>query len=138
MDRAQARAHEIIRGDQSLTVAEVWAKVARELDELLNTPEVEDFDKAVPLEAAHQQLRWGAQHDEGKNPEDWLWLVGVLCGKAMNAQRAGDIEKAKHHAITAAAACRNWHAHLRSGNSAMRPGISKEKANIGGEEVGTT
>lgn len=97
------------------------------LSALLNTPEVEDFDKAVPLEAAHQQLRWGSDHDAGKNPEDWFWLVGYLAGKALAAFKAGDPNKAKHHTISTAAALRNWHAHLRSGSSAMRPGIETPK-----------
>lgn len=98
---------------------------------LLNTPETQDFDKAVPLESAHQVKRWGAQHDAGKNPEDWFWLVGYLAGKALAATKDGNSEKAKHHTISAAAALRNWHAHIRSGESAMRPGISVEKAAIG-------
>jgi hypothetical protein len=42
------------------------------LESLLNTPEIEDFDKAVPLEAAHQVLRWSSEHDQGKQPEDWF------------------------------------------------------------------
>lgn len=94
---------------------------------LLNTPETEDFDKAVPLEAAHQVERWGTAHDAGKNPEDWFWLIGYLAGKCLASQKAGDSEKAKHHAITAAAACRNWHAALRNGWSLMRPGIEEPK-----------
>lgn len=94
---------------------------------LLNTPETEDFDKAVPLEAAHQVLRWSASHDAGKNPQDWFWLIGYLAGKALAAALSGDLEKAKHHTISTAAALRNWHAHLRSGESAMRPGIEEPK-----------
>ena len=90
---------------------------------LLNTPEVDEFDKGVPLEAAHQVIRWGAEHDAGKNPEDWFWLVGYLAGKALAAQKAGNLEKAKHHCISTAAALRNWHAHIRSGESKMRPGV---------------
>lgn len=101
-----------------------------ELRFLLNTPETEDFDKGVPLEATHQMQRWGAAHDAGKNPEDWFWLVGYLAGKALSAFKAGDTEKAKHHCISTAAALRNWHKAIASGNSAMRPGISKEKAAI--------
>ena len=95
------------------------------LKALLNTPEIEDFDKAVPLEAVHQIEQWGAAHDAGKNPEDWFWLVGYLAGKALAAQKAGDTEKAKHHCISTAAALRNWHAHIRSGQSFMRPGIAE-------------
>lgn len=94
---------------------------------MLNTPETEDFDKAVPLEAAHQVLRWSASHDAGKNPQDWFWLIGYLAGKALAAALSGDLEKAKHHTISTAAALRNWHAHLRSGESAMRPGIEEPK-----------
>lgn len=99
------------------------------LEGLLNTPEIEDFDKAVPLESAHQVDRWGAAHDDGKNPEDWFWLVGYLTGKALAALKAGDLDKAKHHCISTAAALRNWHAHIRQGWTFMRPGIaSPDKA----------
>lgn len=95
------------------------------LHELLNTPEVESFDKGVPLEAAHQVQRWGVEDDAGKTPEDWFWLLGYLAGKALSAAKAGDIEKAKHHCVSSAAALRNWHAHLRSDSTKMRPGIAE-------------
>lgn len=101
------------------------------LSALLNTPETEDFDKAVLLEAAHQQERWGAAHDAGKNPEDWFWLVGYLAGKALGAMKVGDDVKAKHHCISTVAALRNWHAAIRQGWSFMRPGISEEKQAVG-------
>lgn len=99
----------------------------RRLAGLLNTPEVEDFDKAIPLEAAHQAERFGAEHDAGKSAADWFWLVGYLAGKALAASLAGDAIKAKHHCVSTAAALRNWHAHIRSGDSAMRPGLAAEK-----------
>jgi hypothetical protein len=95
------------------------------LQALLNTPETEDFDKGVVLEAAHQVQRWSAAEDEGKQPEDWLWLLGYLAGKALAAVKAGDDEKARHHCISAAAVLRNWHSHIATGHSAMRPGIGK-------------
>lgn len=108
---------------------------------LLNTPETEDFDKGVPLEAAHQIKRWGAAHDAGKQPEDWFWLVGYLAGKALAAYRSNDAEKAQHHCISAAAALRNWHKSIGAFSpgasfreQVMRPGISAEKAAIGGAE----
>jgi len=94
---------------------------------LLNTPEIDDFDKAVPLEAAHQVLQWGAESDAGKTAPDWFWLVGYLAGKALAAALLGDQRKAKHHCVSTAAVLRNWHAHIRSGESVMRPGISAEK-----------
>jgi hypothetical protein len=93
------------------------------LTALLNTPELEDFDKAIVLEAAHQVERWGTAHDAGKTHPDWFWLIGYLAGKALAAAIAGNIDKAKHHCISTAAALRNWHAHLRTGQTAMRPGI---------------
>lgn len=95
------------------------------LRDLLDTPEIEDFDKAVPLEAAHQVKRWPSEHDAGKNPEDWFWLLGYLAGKALSSFKAGDTDKAKHHCISAAAALRNWHAHIRTGRTLMRPGIEE-------------
>lgn len=127
------------------TINQAWCKydsmegrallAEAELDRLratLNTPEIEDFDLAVPCEAAHQMERWGAAHDAGKNPEDWFWLIGYLAGKALHAFKVGASDKALHHAISTAAACRNWHAHIRSGSSLMRPGISSEKAAVAG------
>jgi hypothetical protein len=103
-----------------------------QLLDLINTPEIEDFDVAVPLEAAHQVARWGAKHDSGKNPEDWFWLIGYLAGKALAAYKAGDSEKARHHCISTAAATRNWHAAIRSGHSEMRPGISDHRQAVVG------
>ena len=96
---------------------------AVKLRAMLDTPETEEFDQALPLEAAHQVKHWGSQHDAGKNPEDWFWLIGYLAGKALAAHKSGDELKAKHHCISAAAALRNWHAHIRSGQTTMRPGI---------------
>lgn len=93
------------------------------LNELLNTPEIDDFDKAVPLEAAHQIVRWGVAHDAGKEVTDWYWVVGHLAGKALFAFMHGDVAKAKHHVITTAAVLRNWHAALRAGETLMRPGV---------------
>jgi hypothetical protein len=101
-----------------------------QLLELINTPEIDSFDLAVPLESAHQVARWGAEHDAGKNPEDWFWLIGYLAGKALAAYKAGDLEKAQHHCVSTAAATRNWHASIRSGSSLMRPGISADKASV--------
>lgn len=117
---------EEIRAKYTMVSAEL-----RELKTLLNNPETEDFDKGVPLESIHQIQRWGAAQDAGKQPEDWFWLCGYLAGKALSAFKYGDLEKAKHHCISTAAAMRNWHKHIALGKSEMRPGISSEKAAIG-------
>lgn len=90
----------------------------------LNTPEVDDFAKAVVLEAQHQRERWPSEHDAGKTPLDWFWLVGYLAQKAATAQIAGDDYKAKHHTISTAAALANWHAAISGDHTAMRPGIA--------------
>lgn len=103
-------------------LAEARAEVAR-LSGLVNSPELHDFAKAVALEAAHQRERWGTEHDEGKAPEDWFWLLGYLAGKALHAAKAGDRDKALHHTISSAAALANWHAHITGVSTEMRPGI---------------
>lgn len=137
--------------DERDRVAELQAEVDR-LRALINTPVTNDFDRAVPLEAAHQQERWQADHDAGKTPPDWFWLIGHLAGKSvhhrevvklleallddglnghMNAAFVAHLrqqlerhrEKALHHTITAAAACRNWFRHSTGDATAMRPGI---------------
>lgn len=96
----------------------------------LNTPEIEDFSKAVVLEAQHQRNRWGAEHDTGKEPQDWYWLLGYLGGKALRAAIAGDNEKALHHTISTAAACANWHAAISGTSTSMRPGIDPVERGI--------
>ena len=95
----------------------------KELEALINTPEINDFVRGVELEAAHQRERWGSDHDAGKEPEDWFWLLGYLGGKALHAAKNGDVAKALHHCISTAAACANWHAALLGVSTAMRPGI---------------
>lgn len=88
----------------------------------LNTPELHDFRDAVVLEAAHQRERWGSNHDVGKTPADWFWLLGHLSGKALAAHSAGNTDKALHHTISSAACLSNWHASIL-GQTNMRPGI---------------
>ncbi len=95
------------------------------LQALLNTPETADFIKGVPIEAAHQRERWGTDHDAGKAPLDWFWLIGYLAQKAAMSAIAGDAEKAKHHTISTAAALANWHLQLAGGDNRMRPGIAE-------------
>jgi len=102
------------------------------LTALLNVPEVEDWAKGVMLEAGHQRERWGADHDAGKSPFDWFWLVGYLAQKAAASAVAGDIEKAKHHTISTGAALANWHLSLGGVDDRMRPGIDPVRAQNGG------
>ena len=97
------------------------------LREALNTPELHDFAAGVVSEAQHQRERWGAEHDTGKAPEDWFWLLGYLGGKALHAAKSDDIDKALHHTISTAAALANWHAALL-GVTGMRPGIGPGSA----------
>ena len=113
------------------TYAELEAENARILA-LINTPELEDFAKGVMLEAVHQQERWGSDHDSGKTPGDWFWLIGYLAQKAMYAAIADDRDAMLHHAITTGAALANWHLQM-IGACKMRPGIEppKEKQNVG-------
>jgi hypothetical protein len=124
------------------------------LAKLINTPVIEDFLKALPLEAAHQQERWKADHDAGKTPEDWYWLIGYLAGKAVRHREMASVvaeivhkipldhlsadlrahlaeqlqhhqNKSVHHIITTAAACLNWHRHVTGDATGMRPGVEQ-------------
>jgi len=126
-----------------LTVA---AAKAERLDALINTPELDEFLRAVHVEAVHQVERWGTAHDRAKRPADWFWLVGYLAGKALHAQtewqalidsgmefeqdadgktqlerRQG---KALHHCISTAAALYNWHCAIKGIDVRMCPGRS--------------
>lgn len=108
------------------------AEVSR-LQSLLNTPEVVDFVNGVQIEAAHQRERWGADHDVGKAPADWFWLVGYLAGKALHAFTEGRQEKALHHLVTTGAALANWHAHATGADTSMRPGIDHNGSSFGSD-----
>lgn len=88
-------------------IAELEAEVAR-LSGLINNPVTNDWIEGVRIEAAHQRERWPAEHDAGKSASDWFWLVGYLAGKALNAAIAGNVDKVKHHTISAGAALLNW------------------------------
>jgi hypothetical protein len=101
---------------------------------IINTPETADFMAGVPLEAAHQRDRWGSEHDAGKSPFDWFWLVGYLAQKAAASAVAGDADKAMHHTISTAGALANWHAQLSGKTNVMRPGIGPGN---GGEKPGS-
>jgi len=90
-------------------------------------PETADFVKGVMLEASHQRARWGADHDGGKTPFDWFWLIGYLAQKAASADVAGDCDKAQHHTISTAAALANWHLRLSGADTSMRPWIEPPK-----------
>lgn len=98
------------------------------LRNLINTPELQDFDKGVPLECAHQVERWGEAHDRSKSAENWYWLVGYLAGKALRASIGGDREKALHHTISAAAALRNWHQAIKRDTSGAGVGADEDLA----------
>jgi hypothetical protein len=108
-----------------LSVAEVQALRDRisDLEHRINTPLTTEWLEAVPLESAHQIERYGVMHDAGKTAWDWFWLIGYLAQKAASAELSGDVEKAKHHTISTAAALLNWHRRLSGENMAMRPGI---------------
>jgi len=94
-----------------------------ELRALLDTPHTADWFEGVKLEAGHQIKRWSADHDAGKTPADWFWLIGYLAQKAMTAQMGGDDEKARHHTISTGAAMLNWFRAIVGDSTAMRPGI---------------
>ncbi|HEY1814853.1 MAG TPA: hypothetical protein VGG74_21045 [Kofleriaceae bacterium] len=89
----------------------------------LNTPQTANFIDAVRVEAAHQRERWGADHDAGKRPEDWITLYTYLLGKAAKAHFDGDRAKLLHHIITVAAVALNWHANATGEDMRMRPGV---------------
>lgn len=98
------------------------------LNNLINTPHIDNFLESVRLEASHQQERWGTKHDAGKEDPDWFWLIGYLAGKAIRPGQT--LEKRLHHIITTAAVCLNWHRHIAGDAHAMRPGINAPEATL--------
>lgn len=128
-----ANKNTVFRFVQTVDRLEAELKAAQAL---LNAPELHDFASGVTLEAAHQRQRWGADHDAGKAPEDWFWLLGFLGGKALHAAKAGDRDKALHHTISTAAALANWHAALLGVSTSMRPGIDPAARGLADEAPG--
>ena len=90
------------------------------LTTLLNTPLYDDFIKAVKAEGAHQIWRWGREHDENKEPQDWFWTIGYLSGKALRAHTDGDSRKALHHTISTAAVLMHWHQAIQRDRKLQR------------------
>ncbi len=116
---AQAELHNV-------RVVSAYGQAAAERDRLLaeiNSPELHDFAAGVVKEAVHQRERWGTDHDEGKDPADWLWLIGHLVGKALTAVMTGNRDKGLHHCISSAAVLANWHANIMGDSTRFRPGI---------------
>jgi hypothetical protein len=142
MDRMQSpeySSYDVAKGSSPPHVADALdgderAELER-LRALVNTPELHSFTDGVVLEAAHQRERWGNDHDAGKEPQDWFWLLGYLAGKALKAHSDGNAEKALHHTISSAAALANWHGAIL-GTHNMRPGIDGEAAIAARAEAG--
>lgn len=101
---------------ERLKTAEVCAEQRlaeiRRLEAILNTPHLEPFAEAVVHEAKHQIYRFPPEHDAGHDAFDWHWRLATLAAKAARSDNEGDIEKALHHTVTAAALLANWHRHL--------------------------
>jgi len=91
---------------------------------MINTPELENFLRAVHIEAIHQVERWGTAHDRAKRPADWFWLVGYLGGKALHAAVSNERDKALHRCVSTAAALYNWHCAIKGVDVRMCPGRS--------------
>ncbi|WP_216675108.1 hypothetical protein [Paraburkholderia elongata] len=125
-DAIEDQATRIAALESSLKLAD--SEVDR-LSAIINSPQSNDFLRAVSTEAEHQRQRWGSEHDAGKTPADWFWLLGYLGGKALHAYAAGNADKAEHHVITTAAACANWHRNM-CGETDMRPGIDTPKGEV--------
>lgn len=107
-------------------VNDLLAEVDR-LKALISRPYVGAWTDEILIEAAHQRDRWGANHDQGKSPEDWFWLIGYLAGKALAAHKAGDVEKAHHHTVSTAAVLAHWAAAIDGNENVFRPGLGVEK-----------
>lgn len=97
--------------DANGRIAALEGEIGR-LRAILNTPMLEPFVEAAVAEAKHQRMRHGDNHDATKDAFDWMWTLGYLANKAARADSDGDIDKALHHTITAAALLANWHRYL--------------------------
>ena len=101
------------RGQRDSSDHHAGAPITRftELCRIIYTPERDDFIRGVSIEAEHQRQRW-PESDRRKTPLEWAGIILFLAGKAIRACLDGDLDKAKHHAVSTAAALLNWHRRL--------------------------
>lgn len=126
---------EQVRQQRDLATREL-ERVRAELDQvvadrdrlraLIGRPYIGAWADEVIVEAAHQVARWGAEHDAGKEPADWFWLIGYLAGKALQAVIAGDASTAHHHTVSTGAVLAQWAAAISGVERVMRPGLGQE------------
>ncbi|PCJ57339.1 MAG: hypothetical protein COA65_09780 [Rhodospirillaceae bacterium] len=81
----------------------------KELETLINSPEINDFLEGVKLESAHQTERHNRKLEENKYPHDYALVLDKLKGKQALSIWDKNTEKYKHHLITMAAVCFNVH-----------------------------
>lgn len=101
---------------------EAHAEIER-LTGIIHTPETDYFLKGVSIEAEYQRELHEAR-DVEKSPSDWVACITYLLTKAVLAIALGRIDKAKHHMVTAAAACKRWHSYApetQNGEEGQRP-----------------
>lgn len=108
-----------VEGDERLDYLRLLA--------LTSHPETWNFANGVVSEAAHQEQRWGKETDEGKGPNDWVFLVGYLMGKALEAHKQGDPDRVRHHCVAAGAVIYHFFRYYGLGDSgtSFQPGISE-------------
>jgi hypothetical protein len=94
---------------------------------LIGRPYIGAWTDEIIVEASHQRDRWGADHDHGKQPEDWFWLIGYLAGKCLAAHKTGDSKKAHHHTVSTGAVLAHWAAAIDGNEGIFRPGLGAEK-----------
>lgn len=116
---------------QASGVEPTWLREAADeiecLRALISRPYVGAWLDEILIEAAHQRDRWGNNHDQRKQPEDWFWLIGYLAGKALAAHKAGDDAKARHHTVSTGAVLAHWAAAIDGNEGVFRPGLGIEK-----------
>ena len=91
----------------------------KELELLINSPELEDFMKGVRLESAHQTEAQGKDNEELKYPHDYALVLDKLKGKQALAIWDKDTEKYMHHLITMASVCHNAHRQMKKEETLM-------------------
>lgn len=99
------------KADDGAILREAADEINR-LNDLINTPELNDFQRGVLIEAVHQRERWPEGHDAQKGPSDWIRLLVHLTAKIGTAEWDGDYDKMKHHVITLAAVANNFHSAI--------------------------
>ena len=79
------------------------------------TSDLDEFGRAVQLEAMRLRRPWGSGKVRERSAAEWSMAIVAEMARLCAELRAGRVGVAKACLVAAAALCANWHARLDAG-----------------------